>query len=153
MARNFAVNFDSFSIATPPKTAVELVGGTTVQEEIYEILIGSRSTPASQAATYQVLRHTATGTGTAATPQPLNPDFVAAVSTAKVSDTVEPTYTATAIIWELPLNQQSSYRWVVQPGFSLGLFSSRTALNGLGLKCIGVTASPFSIDGHVHFAE
>jgi len=152
MARNYALLFDAVATASPPKTIIATEQGTTVQPEIYEILIGSRVTPASQSQTYVVGRTTADGlTGTTPTPGPLNPDSVAAICTSRLAPGTEPTYGT--LIWELSLNQQSSYRWVVQPGFGLGLYGAHAAAtDGMGLKCTAVTTA-FAVDGHIHFAE
>lgn len=154
MARNYAVDFDNISTTTPPKTIVGLeTAGTNFQAEIYEIQIGSRATPASQAQTYVVGRTTADGaTGSTPTPAPLNPDSVAALATARTAPGTEPTYAST-FLWHLSLNQQASWRWVTQPGQGTGLYSAHgAATDGIALKCTAVTTA-FAVDGHIHFQE
>jgi hypothetical protein len=130
MARNYYLN--GSCTAGTNKTAVEVVTTTAVRPKIYEILIGCSAAPASQAALWQLQRHTATGTGTAQTPAVVDSADPASVVGGKVNMTVEGTYTAGTVMWELPLNQQATYDFKANPGREFTLAASATA--GAGLK-------------------
>lgn len=130
MARNYYLN--GFCTAGANKTAVELVTTTAVRPKIYEILVGCSATPASQAAAWHLQRHSATGTGTAQTASKVDPADPAALVTAKVNNSAEPTYTAGEVMWELALNQQATFNWKANPGRELTLAASATA--GAGIK-------------------
>jgi len=130
MGRAYYVN--GFCTAGTNKTAVELVTATTVRVKIYEIMIGCSAAPASQAAAWHLQRHTATGTGTAATPALTDAGDPVSLITAKVNMSAEGTYTAGTVMWELSLNQQATFDWKANPGREFILPASATA--GAGIK-------------------
>jgi hypothetical protein len=72
---------------------------------------------------------TADGTGSAITPNALDPADAAAAGTAKANYTVEPTVTANSSVFYVGVNQRASYRWVAAPGSEL--VYPATANNGL----------------------
>src|SRR5467141_2653741 len=87
---------------TAPQSLVNLTGSTAVRPRVYEFDVGSVSTPADQASTVQLIRSTTTGTGSAATPAPLDAQEVAAVTTALITLSAEPTVTTS--LFQVPLN-------------------------------------------------
>jgi hypothetical protein len=106
--------------------------GSLRRGKIYDILIGTNGTPADNYLQWDVSRQTADGTGTAVTPNPLDPADVAALATAKNNYSAEGTVTANSSLFNVGINQRASYRWVAAPGSEL-LFPS-TANNGLVLR-------------------
>ena len=71
--------------------------------------MGSEATPADNTIIWYGGRHTAAGTSTAVTPQNLGPGTTASTATAGENHSVEPTYTANAILWRLVLNQRAAH--------------------------------------------
>jgi hypothetical protein len=99
--------------------------------KLYDIEIGSEAAAADNPFLYVIQRFTAAGTSTAVTPVPLDPADAATEFTAGQNHTVEPTYTANAILKRLPLNQRATFRWQQDPAY--GLTYPATASNGLGI--------------------
>jgi len=125
MARNYYGN--GFCTAGTNKSALELLTTAAVRPKIYEVMVGCSAAPASQAALWQVQRHTATGTGTALTAVKVDPADPAALVTCKTNNSVEPTVTAADVPWELALNQQATFDWHANPGKEIVLAASATA--------------------------
>ena len=115
----------------------------------YDIILGSEATPADNAFKYTVQRCTALGTSTAVTPQPLDSADAATESDAGENHTIEPTYTANAILLAVGLNQRATFRWVASPGGEL--VYPATASNGLGVQT--PTSSAVTITATVHYVE
>lgn len=115
----------------------------------YDIMFGSEATPADNAFRYIVQRCTALGTSTAVTSQPLDPADAATESDAGENHTIEPTYTAGAILLAVGLNQRATFRWVASPGGEL--VYPATASNGLGVQT--PTSSAVAITSTVHYDE
>ena len=115
----------------------------------YDIIFGSEASPADNAFRYIVQRCTALGTSTSVTPQALDPADAATESDAGENHTIEPTYTANAILLAIGLNQRATFRWVAAPGGEL--VYPATASNGLGVQT--PTASTVSITATVHYEE
>lgn len=115
----------------------------------YDVVFGSEASPADNAFRYIVQRCTALGTSTAVTPQALDPADAATESDAGENHTIEPTYTANAILLAVGLNQRATFRWVAAPGGEL--VYPATASNGLGVQT--PTASTVSITATVHYQE
>ena len=97
------------------KTIMELLGAATVRWNLYDILMGASGTPADNALVYELIRLTATGTGTTVTGEPLDPGDPTALVLGEENATIEPTLAGIALI-ELPVNLRASYRWVAAPG-------------------------------------
>ena len=115
----------------------------------YDVIFGSEASPADNAFLYIVQRCTALGTSTAVTPQPLDPADAATESDAGENHTIEPTYTANAVLLAIGLNQRATFRWVAAPGGELTY--PATASNGLGVQT--TTASAVAISATVHYNE
>ena len=116
------------------KTILTLISAAGVKPKLYEFNIGSVATPADQAAHFHLERFTAAGTeGSGFTPLPIDPAFGAAAADYGVGVFgAEPTYTASAVLFSISLNQRASYRWVAAPGKELR--APATASNGIGLQ-------------------
>lgn len=133
-----------------PQTISNIVGSTAVRPRITEFNVGSVATPADQAASIVCARTTAAGTaGSSPTPLPVDNQEVAAVCTAGITHSAEPTYASTFLI-QFPLNQRATYRWVSAPDSEL--MGAASASNGVGLKRHTSTAS-YAVQGTVLFRE
>jgi len=115
----------------------------------YDITFGSQAAAADNPFLYTVQRFTAAGTSTAVVPQPLDPADAATESDAGENHTVEPTYTAAAILLNIALNQRATYRWQQDPAY--GLVYPATASNGLGIQT--TVSSAVIITTTVHYEE
>lgn len=124
------------AMTTTYKTLASLTaatGATTLRRAmIYDLMFGTDGTPADNAMVYKVDRQTTVGTGTAATPSPLDSQDAAALITATVNHTIEPTVTAATQLVEIAMNQRASYRWVAAPGGELVVPATNVA--GLGAR-------------------
>lgn len=152
MARGYSVNGPS-ATGTANKTAVSIVGSTSVRIRCFEFSIGLTTAPNS---TDQQLEFgfgrwtTSAGTaGSAPTPLAIDPGDVAAVATAGITHSAEPTYAATYFM-DQALNQRAMFRFVAVPGYEF--VNPATATTGLGLKNIAITATSVVL-GTVMFFE
>lgn len=100
--------------------------------KVEDVSFGSEATPADAAILWTFQRATAAGTNTSVTPVMLDPASVATEYDAGENHTVEPTYTAGAILGNFPLNQRATFRWVSSPGFQWVM--PATASNGFGIQ-------------------
>ncbi len=135
---------------TAATTQLGLTSTAAIQPAIYDLLISSSATPASNVGQYQLKRSTAAGTSTAVTPQSLGVNEPAATATAGVNHSVEPTYTANAIVLQVSVNQQATWRWVAAPDGEI--FIPSTAANGIGFFTASGN-SAFAIDITFHYKE
>ena len=142
--------------ATPGKTGVLLTAATGAatlrRAKIYEFDVGIDSAPNATdcSVTWSARRATAVGTGTTVTPAYLDPgDSVGTATSAMtgtVNHTVEPSYTASTMLWALGANQRASYRWVVDPGSTGVLIIPAVNLSGIGIAGFSATyASTFTV--------
>lgn len=93
-----------------PRTLGNVIGSSAVRPRVYEFDVGSAATPADQAANFVLARTTAAGTaGSSPTPLPIDNQEVAAVCTAGITHSSEPTYAST-FLFQVPLNQRASFR-------------------------------------------
>lgn len=140
MARGYAVNGPS-ATGTANKTAATIVGSTSVRPRLYEFSLGLTTAPNStdQQLEFGVGRFTAAGTaGSAPTPLAIDPGDVAAVATAGITHSAEPTYASTYLM-DNGENQRAFFRWVAVPG--LEFIAPATSANGIGAKNIAIAAS------------
>ena len=126
---NYAATGQLAAVSTAYKTALRVTGGTGGRTRLFDLLIGASGTPADNALTWTLMRHTAAPTDTAVTPTPLDPADVAARAAAGENASAEGTVTAGSELLELPINQRASYRWVASPGGELVI--PATASNGI----------------------
>jgi hypothetical protein len=118
---------------------------------VYEISFGSEATPADAAILWTIQRCSAAGTSTSVTPQNLDTASSTTEYDAGENHTVEPTYTAGAILLNIPLNQRATYRWIAAPGGELVL--PATASNGLGIQTDTVSTGTPVITAQTHSDE
>src|SRR5579859_4374479 len=130
LGRRYAIDGQN-AVASPTKTALVLTSTAAIRPFIYDMLLGSSAAPADNACTIYIQRSTAAGTSTAVTPQALDPADPNATASAGKTLTVEPTYTANAILFHLALNQRASHRWIADPNGPITL--PATANNGVGV--------------------
>ena len=133
MAREYSGN-GSVAVGTD-KTLLTLQSAATIRPELYEFIIGCGATPADLTTIFHLERFTAAGTeGSGFTPFALHPSTAAATGDYGVGVfSVEPTYTASAILLRIAVNQRQTLRWVAS-GPYLGFYAPATAANGIGLQ-------------------
>lgn len=149
MGRRYAI--DGQDTNTAGTSILGLTSASTVRPKIYDLVVGSDATPADNAAEYVLQRYTAAGTATSVTPKALDPGDPAALASAGEAHTVEPTYTADAIMLQWAQNQRATFRWVAAPMGEIILPS--TAANGVGLQVIGIAGSAVNTNATIHYEE
>lgn len=82
--------------ASATKTPIEVIGSTVRLLTITRVRVSQDTHKTSEQYEVHVTRMTTTGTGTAYTPMLKEPNAGASAATAKVADSVEPTYVAAA---------------------------------------------------------
>jgi hypothetical protein len=85
------------------------------------------------------------------TPQNLDPASATTEYDAGENHTVEPTFTAAAILLNIPLNQRATFRWVAAPGGELVM--PATAANGFGIETDTISTGTPVITATVHADE
>ena len=148
MPRKYAA-FGSASAGTN-KTILAVTSAATIRPELYDILLSSSGTAGDNASIFYAARYTAAGTATSVTPIALDPGDPAALAAAGKAHTVEPTYTANAILLEFAVNQRATFRWVAVPGGELKC--PATASNGIGVYTPSSTGTP-TIEATIHWCE
>jgi hypothetical protein len=100
--------------------SIEAAAANPRREAIYDTIYGSAAAPPNDNVfLFEWNRTTTASTGTAVTPNALDPADPAAVALAKQNNTVNGTNTAGAIPLAVPLNQRSTFRWVAKDGSEL----------------------------------
>jgi hypothetical protein len=108
-------------------------GATTLRRGfLYDISFGTDGTPADNNMTYKIDRQTTVGTGTSATPAPLDVGDAAALLTGTANHTIEPTVTAATQLLEVAVNMRATYRWIAAPDGQLVVPATNVA--GLGAR-------------------
>jgi hypothetical protein len=126
---------------TSLKTAANVIGSTAIRPLIKRLTFGFRTNPNSTDQQVQVQAGNTTAVGTAGsnpTPKPLDPQDVAAVCTAGITHSAEPTYGATFFI-DTDLNQRASKDFFYEDGHEVA--GAATASNGIAAKMAAVTAA------------
>lgn len=119
MGERYGSTGNQATVASTNKTMLSLTGGTGVLARIYDLLVGADGTPDDRAMVYSAQRHTADGTNTAVTPEPLDADRALAAEVAGGENhTAEPTVAGIPVI-ELPVNLRATFRWMAAPGGEL----------------------------------
>jgi len=148
----FAADFQRTAGAAVSLGSIGAVSTTQARRgKIYDILFGSEAVPADAGLLWQFNRYTAAGTSTAVTPQALDPADAAFLGQAGENHTVEPTYTANAILLNVPLNQRATFRWVAAPGGEL-VYPATTA-NGIGVRTPTISSGTPVITCQTHVEE
>jgi hypothetical protein len=106
---------------------------------IFDIIFGVEGTPSDQAIVWDASRTTTVGTGSAATPNPLDPSDPAALTVVTANLTVEPTVTANTSLVPAAVNQRATIRWVPTPGKELVIPATNLAGIALRAKSSGYT--------------
>lgn len=139
-----AGNAYSVTHQTPAGTDLGLVnitGDGTVQIKLYDLIIGSDPTPADLAGEFVLNRSTTDGVGgTSLTPNPLDPQTVAASANGfgGAFSTTEPA-DGTDLL-NIALNQRATFRWVAAPGSELIAPATNNA--GLFLRSVAHGGTP-----------
>ena len=150
MARAYAASGPSES-GTADKTAVTIIAATTVRPAIFDAILGSVTAPADVAILAFLARFTAAGTAASnPVPEPLDAAEAAALATAGITHSAEPTYTANKMLVRFAFNQRNTVRWVAAPGCELR--APATAANGIGAK-ISTAGSAVILQASLMFAE
>lgn len=88
--------------------------------KIYDWELGISASPADNAYAWVAQRCTTAPTGSALTPNSLDPaDTLASTIVASGTITADPTLTSGANLLRIPLNQRATFRWVAAPGSEL----------------------------------
>ena len=122
------------ALTTTYKTILCLTAATATltMAALYDLTVGTNGVPADNALEWDISRITAIGTGTAATPNPLQPAHRASGTVATVNHTAEPTVTAASSLLQFGMNQRASYRWVAAPNSEM--IVPNTNLAGLAIR-------------------
>jgi hypothetical protein len=136
------------NLATTYKSIVSLTsitGAGLCRGQIYEIEMGADGVPNASDCqiSYDVSRQTANdGTKTSATPNALDPADPATRMVGNVNYSGEPTITAASSVFNIALNQRSSYKWAALfPGAELRW--PATTVNGLVARALSpIYAAP-----------
>src|SRR5688572_13610070 len=118
---------------------------------VFDFILGSEATPADAAILWTGQRCSAAGTNTSVTPQNLDPASSTTEYDAGENHTIEPTFTAGAILLNVPLNQRATYRWVAAPGGELVM--PATASNGFGIETDTISTGTPVITATIHADE
>ncbi len=120
--------------------AVYCAGAAMHRFKIYDCIFGSEATPADQVFLFELNRSTAAPTGSAGTPNALDPADVAAVTLVAENLTIQGTNTAGAVPLAVPLNQRATFRWVAAPGSEIVV--PATANNGMHFNTPTASGTP-----------
>jgi len=151
MARSYSVFADNIAAqnsATVPQA--QIVSAATVRPRLYDLMLGSPSTPADQAASWVIKRSSTASTGgTAVTPSPIDPADPPSLSAAMVAPSMSaPTLGVVLLQWAQ--NLRATFRWVAAPGKEL--VAPATAANGLTLLNPVLTGA-FNVSFSLEFEE
>jgi hypothetical protein len=147
---NYAVDYQRTASAVASLGSIVADATRPRRGELYDIMFGSEAAPADNAFLYRLQRCTAAGTSTGVTPQPIDPADVATEADAGENHTVEPTYTAGAIILHVALNQRATFRWQAVRD-DCRLVYPATAANGFGVQT--PVSSAVVITAQLHMCE
>lgn len=150
---NYSADFQRTASTTASlgSLTAESTPGPARRALVYDLIFGSEATPADAAVLWTIRRCTAAGTSTAVTPQALNPADPVATAEAGENHSIEPTYTAAAILLNVPLNQRATFRWVAAPGGELVV--PATDENGIGIETDTISTGTPVITATMHFSE
>lgn len=120
-------------------THIHAATATLRRHAIDEILVGADAAPNATDCpiSWNAMRSTAAGTGSAATPTQADPADAASDAVGTVNYTADPTHTANSQIWSIALNQRASQRWVAKDGQELVI--PATNLAGIGVRALSPT--------------
>lgn len=145
---NYALDFHRTASAAASVGSITADATRPRRFEIYDLLFGSEAAAADNPFLYVLQRCTTAGTSTAVVPQPLDPADAATEMDAGENHSAEPTYTAAAILLEVPLNQRATFRWIATEGGRL--IAPATASNGIGIATPTSAALAVTVQAHVN---
>jgi len=145
---NYAIDFHRTASTVASLGTISADATRPRRFEIYDLIFGSEAAAADNPFLYVLQRCTAPGTSTAVVPQAVDPADAATEMDAGENHTVEPTYTAAAIILELPLNQRATFRWIADERGQL--MAPATASNGYGIATPTASALAITVQAHVN---
>lgn len=154
MGRRYSVDGQDINTAGTSLGYIKQPAAAVSRISVYDLILGSDAVAADNAFEYVLQRLTndhLTPGGSAITPQALDPSDPAASAEAVEAPTGEPTYTAGAILLQIPLNQRATFRWVAAPGGELIIPDTND--NGIGLQVISISASAVNANFCMHFYE
>ena len=112
----------------------------TNRGRVYDITIGCSATPADAATKFKFARTTAVGTeGTGLVPENLDPGGPAGNYDSGYGHSAEPTYTASAELLVVSVNQRATFRFVAAPESEFILPATQN--NGAGLQSVSGTGT------------
>lgn len=156
MGARYAVPVDNATPTTGLNASlICLNGATTTRVKMYELVHGSRGTPADNSAVFVVARLTNTpSTGTALTETPLDVAEVAAKAAATsgakgTTFTTAPTVGNTYLTYGL--NMRASFRWIASPGCEF--VASAAATDGWDFHSLVQNAAAFAVDATMYWEE
>ena len=141
--------------ASPGKTMINLTaltGAATLKRGwIYEWEVGADGAPNATdcAITWEFVRNTTVGTGTAVTPSPLDLADTAAGLVATANHTAEPTIGVS--LMAVALNQRNSQRWIARDEKS-SMIVPATTVTGIGCRAYSPTYASTGVTT-IFFAE
>ena len=147
----FAVDFQRTASTTASLGSLTADATRARRCRVYDLMVGSEATPADAAILWTVRRCSAAGTSTGVTPQNLDPASSTTEFDAGENHTIEPTYTAGAIMLNIPLNQRATFRWVAAPGGEIVIPAS--ASNGVGIETDTISTGTPIITATLHADE
>lgn len=151
MANRYAITGQENAVTSSLTTALDLVGSATARPEI-DFFMGSAGagTLADQSVRCTLMRHTTVNTLTGVTPQPIDPNAPAAVSTAGENASAEGTYTSGSELVDQAVHLRSQIVWWASSEAGR-LVVPATANNGIGFRVIqasGAYAGPWDYTAH-----
>lgn len=151
MGAKYAAFVSATNTASTTVPMWALTGGTSKRVRVYHTIIGSVATPANQAAHFAIRRTSVAGTTNLAfTATKLDPADPAAIAVFDTGWAVNPTITAASDLLVLPMNQQATVQWMVDPSNGLVI----PATSGAGLVQMSVaTTSAAAFLHNVFFEE
>lgn len=139
MARKYAMVGSVTNAAAKTIAGLRQPASSLASQIVLYYVSWASSATADASARIYVARTTTTGTSTAVTPKPLNPNDPACTAVAGENYTVEPTYTSGETLLDLSGHQRAGAVWYAPPGGEIII--PKTASNGVGLFCSSVTAA------------
>ena len=131
MAR-YAQELNKGTSSTTIGVGTVAAGAAPRRGKVYDCIFGSEATPADQVFLFEANRQTTVATGTAVTPNALDPADPAFSGIALENLTIQGTNTAGAVVLAVPLNARATFRWVAAPGSEL-VYPATTA-NGFSFN-------------------
>jgi len=118
------------------KTMLRVGGTSGSKATVYDIIVGSPSSPVDQAASINVYRTSTAGTGSAVTPTELSTSGITASTPCAKTFTVEPA--ATGSYLQFGMNAQVTFRWQTLPEEGITVDSTGAA-DGVAIKTDSVS--------------